>query len=223
MDLQPDLIHQISTWMHFIGGLYKNEKKFVSEARKFGISRRAPAQVVGGMEFGDRLVFLRYVKDGSAFAFAEGTITGVTFEGGLAKKVGDQLIDKGKANYTEGGGMIQRECGSYMVLGTYEVTATLKETMKIAQKIHAEQAKQEGKEPEPLFAMINARLTKAYKAPVYLSPSPKFTRGFTRSDDSSFVAPDDFSPQRNIVAIDGYSKKERNNQVIDYPMLPGPK
>jgi hypothetical protein len=208
MSLQPDLIHQISTWLHFIGGYYKSEDKFVKEAQRFGISRRVPAQVIRGMEFGDRLIFLRYVKGQQAFAFAEAVIVGLTLEGGIAKKVGDRLIDEGKAQYEEGGGMVSRECGSYFVLGTYHVNATLKETMDIAQDIYAEQAKESGREPEPLFVMVNAKLVKQYSQPVYLSPSPKFTRGFIRSDNSSFIAPADFSPDRTIVAIDSYEKKK---------------
>ena len=223
-DLQPELIHQKSTWMHFIGGYYKNEKQFVGEARRFGISRRAPAQTVRGMEFGDRLIFLRYVKGHSAFAFGEGQIGGVTFEGTLARKVGQRLIDEGKAEYhsaDEGGLMVKRECGSYVVVGTYETTASLKETMSIAFEIHAQEAKEQGKEPEPLFVMVNARLTKAYKSLVYLSPSPNFTRGFIRTTDASFVAPGDFEPERKVIAIDGYEKKTRRPKRVDYPMLPG--
>lgn len=217
MSLQPDLIHQISTWLHFIGGYYKNEQKFVREARKFGISRRAPAQMVHAMEFGDRLIFLRYVKGQAAFAFAEGVIVGITLDGAIAKKVGDRLIDEGKATYSEGGGIVERECGSYMVLGSFQVTATLKETMAIALEFHHKQ-----ESADPLFVMVNAKLIRAYKAPVYLSPSPKFTRGFIRSDDSSFIAPDDFVPERQVIGIEGYEKKERpRKERKGMPLLPG--
>lgn len=221
MNAQMELIHQNSTSMHFIGGYYKSEDHFIREAGKVGISRRVPAQVVRGMEFGDRLVFLRYVKGKSVYAFAEGQIIGLTLEGEIAKQVGERLIQDGKAEYHEGGGMVQRECGSYFVLGTYDVKATLKETMDIAQEIHAKQAKEKGEEPEPLFVMVNAKLITAYPDLVYLSPAPKFTRGFIRSDDSSFVAPADYAPERKVVAIDGYAKKERSRKRPEYPMLPG--
>ncbi len=222
MNQQIELIHQTNTWLHFIGGYYKDEKRFVREARKFGISRRVPAQVVRGMEFGDCLVFLRYMRGASAFAFAEGRIVGLTLDGAIAKQVGERLIQDGKAEYQEGGGMVQRECGSYFVLGTFIVTVSLKETMDIAQEIHAREAKEQGKEPEPLFVMVNAKLTRAYKDPVYLSPSPKFTRGFIKSDDSTFIAPGDFVPERQVVAIEGYEKKERpRRRPIEVPLLPG--
>jgi hypothetical protein len=221
-DIQKELIHQTSTWMHFIGGYYKDEKQFIHEARKQGISRRAPAQTVRGMEFGDRLVFLRYVGAGSVFAFAEGQIVGLTLDGDIAKQVGDRLIEEGKAEYHEGGGMVQRECGSYFVIGTFSVNVSLKETMDIAQEIQAKQAREQGKEPEPLFVMVNARLTRSYEDPVYLSPAPKFTRGFTRSNDTSFVAPGDFAPERKVIAIEGYAKKERSTRRrTDVPLLPG--
>ncbi|MCI0552088.1 MAG: hypothetical protein L0287_14140 [Anaerolineae bacterium] len=216
MNNQLELIHQNSTWMHFIGGYYKSEDLFIHEAGKFGISRRVPAQVVRGMEFGDRLIFLRYVKGKSVYAFAEGQIIGLTLEGEIANQVGERLIQEGKVEFHEGGGMVQRECGSYFILGTFEVKATLlKEIMDIAQEIHAKQAREEGNEPEPLFVMVNARLLQAYEQPVYLSPSPKFTRGFIRSNDSSFVAPTDYSPERNVVAIDGYVKKGRSKKSVE--------
>ncbi len=218
---QIELIHQTNTWLHFIGGYYKSEKQFIKEARKFGISRRAPAQVVHGMEFGDRLVFLRYVKGQSVFAFAEGRIVGLTLNGEIAKAVGEKLVEEGKAEYHEGGGVVKRECGSYIVLGSFEVTASLKETMDIAQEIHGNEAKEKKKEPEPLFVMVNAKLIRAFKEPVYLSPAPKFTRSFIRSDDSSFVAPDDFTPERQVIAIDGYEKKKRPSRAQPaVPLLP---
>lgn len=224
MNNQIELIHQTNTWLHFIGGYYKNEEKFIHEARKVGITRRSPAQVVRGMEFGDRLIFLRYAN-GQAFAFAEGQISGVTFEGDLAKEVGQRLIDTGKAEYHsagDGGMAVSRECGSYIVMGTYETTASLKDVMSIAYEIHVKKCKEQGKD-EPLFVMVNARLVTAYEHPVYLSPSPKFTRGFIRStDDAFYVAPSEHKPERNVVAIDGYSKKERSSKRhVDMPLLPG--
>jgi hypothetical protein len=73
-----------------------------------------------------------------------------------------------------------------------------------------------------MFVMVNGRLTKAYKEPVYLSPSPRFTRSFIRSDDASFTAPDDYAPDRQVVAIDGYEKTKRPRKRLDQPLLPGP-
>lgn len=220
MDGQLELIHQRNTWLHFIGGYYDSESRFCREARKFGISRRVPAQMVRGMEFGDRLVFLRYVRRGASYAFAEGQIVGITLEGDIARQVGERLIAEGKAEYSEGGEVVSRACGSYLVLGTYQVKATLKETMAIAQEIHTERLRKQGENPGPMFVMLNARLVRAYKDPVYLSPSPKFTRSFIRSDDTSFTAPDDYAPERQVVAIDGYEKKKRPRKRLDQPLLP---
>lgn len=221
MGLQPELIHQTSTWMHFIGGYYKSEQAFISEADKVGISRRAPAQTVRGMEFGDRLIFLRYAGKEAVFAFAEAQIIGITLDGETAKEVGERLIQEGKAEYHEGGGIVQRECGSYFVLGTFEVKVSLEECMDIAQEIHEQKAKKEGKEPEPLFVMVNAKLITAYQAPIYLSPMPKFTRGFIRSADSSFVAPRDHVVEQKIISIDGYEKKKQpHKRNGGMPLLP---
>jgi hypothetical protein len=50
----------------------------------------------------------------------------------------------------------------------------------------------------------------------------KFTRGFSRSDDSSFIAPSDFKPEREIVAIEEYAKKKRSTRRrTKMPLLPG--
>lgn len=215
MKQTEELFHQVSTWMHFIGGYYSDEKKFIAEAEKHGISRRVPAQVIRGMEFGDGLIFLRYA-DKKVYAFAEGVITGVILDGEISKEVGQELIDQGKATYDDGGGMVHRECGSYFIVGTYRTSATLKECMDMAQKVHSE------KHPdEPMFVMVNASLTRAYEHPVYLSPAPKFNRGFMRSADTSFVFTEAHHPESKVVGISGYAKnKKPRKSRKDMPMLP---
>lgn len=215
MSTQLSLIQQNSTWMHFIGaGYYADDKKFTREAKKYGISRRAPAQLVRGMEFGDRLVLLRYLAKGSVFAFGEARIHGITLEGDISKQVGERLIAEGRAEYQDGGGAVERECGSYLVLGTYSVKASLKEVMSIAQEIHA---RENG--DVPMFVMVNARLTEAYKEQVFLQPAPKFTRGFIRSD-FSYAPPKGGIAEGEVIAIASYTRKERPRKKAAMPLLP---
>lgn len=217
MNSQLSLITQNSTWMHYIGtGYYADEKKFLREAKKFGISRRAPAQTVRGMEFGDRLIFLRYIRERNIYAFAEAQITGISLDYSISKQVGERLIEQGRGEYQQGGMDVERECGSYTVIGTFIVRASLKEVMTLAQEIHE---RENG--DVPLFVMVNAKLTHAYKEQVILSPAPKFTRGFIRSEFS--YLPSKQQVKGEVIAIAQYTKKERpRRKAATTPLLPEP-
>ncbi len=201
--VKSELFHQVNTWTHFIGGYYSSTDKFISEARKHGISRRAPAQSVRGMQFGDRLIFLRYFDAANVIAFAEGEITGITLDHEIAKELGEKLKAEGKAEFHEpegGSGMIvQRECGSFMLLGSWTVSCSLVEVMDMAEEIAKAKDIQ-------LSVMVNARLVNTYAKPVYLQPTPKFSRGFSRGDNSQFVTAEDYQPERTVFEISNYQK-----------------
>lgn len=208
MNAQLSLIHQRNTWMHFIGGYYKSTAKFIDEAKLQRISRRAPAQQVRGMQFGDRLVFLRYHKKDVVSAFAEAQIVGVTLDHEIAKEVGDKLKEQGLAEYHEpgsgGGTLIQRECGSYMCVGSWDIKCELSEVMEMA----IEAAKKKG---EPLFVMVNAELVQTYESPTYLQPAPKFTRGFLKPADQAqlSITPVETVVEPEMWAIQNYQKAPR--------------
>lgn len=207
MNMQPALIHTQQTWMHFIGGYYANTDRFVNEAIKSRISRRAAAQQVRGMQFGDRLVLLRYQRKGEIMAFGEAQITGITLDHEIAKEVGERLEADGLAEYNEpsgGGSMVTRECGSYMLIGFWSVKCELSGVMDIASEI----AKEKG---ETLFVMVNAELTQIYESPTYLQPAPKFTRGFIKpADQSSYsVTPIAMVVDPCVYAVRDYQKAPR--------------
>lgn len=209
----PELFRTVNTWLHFIGGYYADTDRFIAEARRQGISRRAPAQVVRGMEFGDRLILLRYAKDAST-AFAEARITGVMLEHEIAQEVGEKLASEGKAEYSAGGSMITRECGSYMITGGWRVTATLTECIDHAIEAAAERG-------ISLFVMVNAVLTIAYSDPIILQPSPKFTRSFTRAkEDQIYMVSEDPEPVGTVYGVRDYSKNPRPARSARPPMLP---
>lgn len=172
------LFNTQNVWMHYIGGYYKTHKQFIREAQRSGITRRIPATVARGMNYGDRVILLRYAGKGSVFGFAEMVITGIVLTGDIADKVGQKLASDGRATYTPGGGMVQRECGSFMIMGTWHVNADMKEIMETASEI-AE------KEKLDLFVMISGKLTHVYDAPIYLQPAPAFTRGFIKCDEQA--------------------------------------
>jgi len=210
MNAQLSLIHQLNTWMHFIGGYYKSTDKFINEAKLQRISRRAPAQQVRGMQFGDRLVFLRYHKKDVVSAFAEAQIVGVTLDHEIAKVVGDKLKEQGLAEYHEpgsgGGTIIQRECGSYLMCGSWSIKCELSDVMEMA----IETAKEKG---ETLFVMVNAELVQTYDAPTYLQPAPKFTRGFSKLVDQSqlSITPVETVVEPEMWAIQNYQQAPRLN------------
>jgi hypothetical protein len=141
-----ELIKQHTRWMHYIGGYYRSHHAFIREAKVMGISRRIPAQVARGMNYGDTVVLLRYCSKKRVYAFAEMIITGLVLSGDIAQAVGEKLQAQGKATYTAGGGMISRECGSYMIMGTWNVDAELSEVMDI---VTATQCGLYSREPYP--------------------------------------------------------------------------
>lgn len=208
MNVQLSLIHQQNTWLHFIGGYYKSTEMFVSEAKRQRISRRAPAQQVRGMQFGDRLVLLRYMRKAQVMAFAEAQIVGITLDHEIAEAVGDELQKQGLAEYhapgAGGGTIITRECGSYRMCGSWSVRCELSDVMEIA--INAA-----GEKGETLFVMVNAELTQAYESPTYLQPAPKFTRGFIKPADQSIysITPVETVVEPEMWAIQNYQKAPR--------------
>ena len=203
MSQQLPLFHQVNTWMHYIGGYYRSEADFANEAQLKGISRRLPAQVARGMRFGDRVVLLRWGGKGRVWAFAEMTIVGITLLDGLARQVGERLKDQGRASYSEGGACVERECGSYLVVGTWTTDADISEIIEMACQMA---------DGEKVFVMVNGTLTKVYDAPMLLSPAPKFTRSFIRADAQAtfeFSGQSDEPPAHQVIAIQDYKKRAR--------------
>jgi hypothetical protein len=153
------------------------------------------------MRFGDRVVLLRWLGKGRGVqAFAAMTITNLILERSISEQVCRDLEAEGRAEYSEGGGLVQRECGFYISLGSWSVKAEISEIMDSAIKV----AEKDGKEA---FAMIGGRLTEIYETPILLSPAPKFTRGFIR-DNSLTQFGSDAVDARNVVSIKDYRKNE---------------
>ena len=143
-------------------------------------------------------------------AFAEAQIVGVTLDHEIAKAVGDKLKEQGLAEYHEpgagGGTIIQRECGSYLMCGSWSIKCELSDVMEMA----IETAKEKG---ETLFVMVNAELVQTYEAPTYLQPAPKFTRGFSKPIDQSqlSITPVETVVEPEMWAIQNYQKAPRLN------------
>ncbi len=173
---QANLLYQPAEWHHFIGGHYASPESFVAEAQKQGISRRIPAQNAKGMSFGDRVVLLRFVNAETVIAFAEMVVSRVMLDGEITQKIGNDLQEAGRASYQENGGageMVNRECGEYLIAGTWQVDPDV----DIAELIRMAERYADG---EKLFVMLGGELSQVYATHRLLNPPPKFTRGFAR-------------------------------------------
>jgi hypothetical protein len=187
---QTALFQQPNTWLHFIGSYYRTSDLFLVETQKHGFSRRIPAQVARGMHFGDKVIFLRYGGASSrmtttaktVFAFGEGVVTRVTFAAEIAAQLGQELERRGLAEYTSGGDTVLRACGSYLMAGTWTVTAEMEIPLLVEAATQIAQAQGA---TTPLFVMLGGELTAAYEAPVFLQPAPHFTRGFIKTEPGS--------------------------------------
>ena len=200
---EETLFRQKNTWYHYIGGYYQTTNRFVKEAKKLGVTRRAPVQTVRGMNFGDNIILLRY-SQGDSYAFAEMTITKITLDNEIADAVGQKLKDDGRAEYQQGGGVVKRDCGEFCIGGTWVVEADIAEIMDLASQIAAKQGIK-------ISVMVGGELTRVYDTPQLVTPSPKFTRGFTRIDDQTDFIFSDTNKPGQIVAIDSYRQAERRS------------
>ena len=207
---QPTLFRQPDTWLHFIGGYYRTSALFLREAKKHGFSRRIPAQVARGMHFGDKVIFLRYGGQTAkpVFAFGEGIVTRVSFDAQIATQLGQELERRGLAEYTPGGDTVLRECGSYLMVGTWTVAPEI----DIPQLIEAAMRIAQAQNLPSLFVMLGGELTAAYEAPVFLQPAPHFTRGFIKTEPGSTFRYAGMSGDyvHKMLAVKHYRKAEKS-------------
>ncbi len=208
---QAMLFQQPNTWLHFIGGYYRTPDHFLTEGKKHGFSRRIPAQVARGMHFGDKVVFLRYGGQTAktVFAFGEGVVTRVTFDAQIAAQLGQELERRGLAEYTPGGETVLRECGTYIMAGTWTVAPELDLPHLIEAATRIAQAQGA---TTPLFVMLGGELTAAYDNPVFFQPAPHFTRGFIKTEPGSTFRYTGEAGEyaHKILAVRNYRKAERS-------------
>lgn len=201
-EIQLQLLNK--TYGHYVGqGYYSSDEAFISEAEKYGISRRTPANIAKGMNFKDRIVFLRYGgrESKTVFAFCEGRISDIVLEKEIADKIGTKLAEQGRATYNgDIAGQVERGCGSFSVIGGWTVSnVSLTEIMAEAMKLAEESG-------EKLFVMVGAKLTKVYDTPTMLVPPPPFTRTFLHLPDETYNFEDGEQEETRIIGIGNYRK-----------------
>mgnify|MGYP001580585155 FL=1 len=182
----------MKTYYTYIGGAYETKSRFLREASKIGFSRRIPSRNAKSMRFGDQVIFLRWERK-RAVAFAEGVINQVIMDSHTA-----QIAQSLGAEYSPGSLACHRECGSYMIMGSY----TMPEDKDIDDIIEAATAYTE--EGEAVFCMIGGKITNVYKDPIILDPSPKFTRGFIKGESGESL---EYQEEGRVLAIQNYRRK----------------
>lgn len=204
MSSSEPMLRQLNTWMHFIGGHYASPEHFLREAQRIGVSRRVPAQLARAMNFGERVICLRYGGPGKVLAFAEFRIDQIIIEGDITDAVGQQLAAQGRARYESGTSVLnERECGFYLITGTWHVAEDVS-LQEVLDKV-IEIGKARG---QTITCLVGGPLTQVYDAPALL-PGVKFTRGFIKQPlEASFEftgAP--VVADKQVVTISNYTQK----------------
>src|SRR3990167_6567101 len=192
----------MATYATYIGGAYKGTDRFLREARKQGITRRVPANTARGFHFGERVVLLRYRGKGKVLAFGEMAIKEIIFDQEIAQKVAEALVEDGAAEYSPGplgGTNIHRECGSYLIMGSFIITLPefdipwlCAKAQEIAKELHI----------DTVFCMIGGNLVEEYST--WLDPAPNFTRGFIKMEESDTFSSDG---ENKMVEISNYRRR----------------
>ena len=214
MSEQFSLFLQQQTWGHYIGkSSYPSDKAFLQEAERIGVSRRVPAFLAKVMNFGDRVILLRWLGKGKARAFAEMVIVGVTLNDEVAEKVAEALEDRIKCR-NGGENQHHRGCGAYTITLTCVASGvTLSEIIEAAERAT----------PKP-FVMLQGRITRVFSPPEDFIKM-RFTRGFFRFERLERLFTDIQQQQGTILGIRNYTRKSEPTPVrpepkMIYPSLP---
>ena len=145
-------------WLHYVGrGLY-SINTFVREAKKYGVSRAIPLQMLKKLHWGEK-IYLAQVKEklegGKVVAkvFGYFTIRGINISGSdeLKKAVFEDERVNARVVST-GGTYVERACGSYVVSATAVTSADLETVANVI----SEKAKEFG---ESVKVFIGGELT----------------------------------------------------------------
>ena len=176
----------MSTYLHYVGGLYTPEK-FVEEAKRIGVSRRIPLRSIRNLKWGDEVLCATWepykavlieggeekehsagFKEGKARVFCSFKVTRLFVEDPDINYVllAELHFIRGKVLKEVSSGVMQveRECGTYYVSGSVLVSASIEEIYEILSVI-APKAK----------VMIGGELYREFSPPVVLDGVP-FTR-----------------------------------------------
>lgn len=170
-------------WEHFVGGYY-TPFRFVEEAQREGVQRRVPAALAATFQYGDTVDLLWWDR-GHAHRIGAFVVASVTVDDAVAHEVGQALVAQGQASYQPGGGVVVRGCGSYVIAGTWVVTASLQDIVNQARTAAAEAG-------AALKILIGGPLVDVTDPPQPVDSPDHFFRGFRRVGERAAVPdPDD--------------------------------
>jgi len=196
-------------WLHYIGGHY-TPFTFLREAQRYGVSRKvAPAQA-RRMHYGDEVDCL-YWNDHQPAKFCRFRITGITLPQEIAADVTADLAAEGKCKkVSDGGGVVIRECGSYISGAVYEVTAELGEVVERAEKT----AESKGLKVD---CLITGPIVEVYDPVIPMPEGYPFYQGFAREDE----APSERTGSV-VTAVLGYQQRKQKRRRDLQMALPMP-
>lgn len=119
------------TFVHTIGGYYRDQDTFIKEAREAGVNRRIAVHLLKNISFGDVVVVLdwrapvrgRKVRTvgkkglevpATVIAYGQFIVERLSFQAEVMSRLAKAMIEEGQVEVREGGGVVERECGSYV-------------------------------------------------------------------------------------------------------------
>lgn len=179
------------TFVHTIGGYYRDRERFIKEARTSGANRRIAVHLLPKFNFGDVVMVLDWdapVKGKAvrtvgqkgrtvptkAVAYGQFVVERLSFQSEVMARLAKKVLDDGDGEWREGGEVVARECGSYVdgggVVLNPESELTLPDLLARAKLIAAEMG------IKKLETFIGGRF-QAFSDPIQVE-RPPFQMGF---------------------------------------------
>ena len=201
-------------YLHYVGKSTYDLDLFKKEAKKYGVSRALPLNMVQALNFGDVILLARFdgykVRDkdegiaiGDATIFGYFVVTGVSF---IAPKEFHEELHRRISvhNCEQVNTVVNRGCGSYTVNSQCETTTPLPDIIKKAKEL-----KEKGYSLNKVF--VNGEFHE-FKHPFKLFGIP-FSRSLIKVQFPKDKAPTVVKPKKGMVyQIVNYRQRKRLNR-----------
>lgn len=195
-------------WLHFIETSHYTRPQFLREAATLGITRRIDRRVLERFEFGD-VVYLATKSGSTPILFAKFVVSTLS---GFSRAEIEALAKTWELRCVDiGGQLIERECGDYQALATFEV---------VGERVSIARALELCAELEPVrLVSMKKRLPRGFRLfdadsfTQVCASVPKPARGFRRVKGFFYVDKD--APPSNVVRLDEF-RGRRVQEVHNY-------
>lgn len=196
----------MTTFVHTIGGYYRDPAKFIKEAKAVGVNRRVAQHLLSKFSFGDVVMVLDWngkVKGRGSravgkkglrvpkkvIAYGQFVVERLSFQASVMAVLAEELLAEGEVaevRQVDGGGaVVERECGSYIDAGgvviRHDSKLTLKDLLARAKAIG------EGLGIAKLETFVGGRF-QAFREPIEVE-RPPFQMGFWEVEASPVRKP----------------------------------